>query len=684
MTGNESPTPGDYSYQTLIHEIGHALGFKHPGPYGGGIAPFLPGDVDNTQYTVMSYNTTHADMLSTGIYPGTPMLYDVAAIQFLYGANGTTRNGNDTYTFAIGELRFETIWDSGGIDTIDASALTEASVIDLRQGQFSSLRTLIAGSEFMGALGNENIAIAYNTVIENAIGGGGRDTLIGNDANNQFEGGAGNDTLEGGLGEDTASYSGLRSAYTLSRAVGTVSITGPDGSDTLSNIEILQFSDITLRLNSTASDFNGDGQSDILWRNAVTGGNSIWRSGASASEQSVTAVPDPNWKIVGVGDFDGDGKADILWRNSGTGANSIWKSGNSASVQAVAQISDQNWKVAGTGDFDGDGKSDILWRNSATGNNAIWKNGSNTNLQSIAALADQDWKVAGIGDFDGDGQSDILWRNSNTGNNSLWKNGSHTTVQSLTAQPDPNWKIVGIGDFDGNGRSDIVWRNSATGANSLWRNGDSSNLQSLTAQPDLNWKIVGTGDYDGDGRSDLHWRNSATGGESIWKGGNSTSLQAVVQLADQNWQIIDGLESGDLLQGGAGNNTLHGTLSNDILTGGLGNDTLTGGAGADQFNFNTAPNASSNLDTLTDFTPGSDKLALDDLIYTSLGANVEATELRSGAGLSTAADANDFLIYNSTTGALYYDADGVGGTAAVQFAVLTGAPTISSSDFLMA
>ena len=191
-------------------------------------------------------------------------------------------------------------------------------------------------------------------------------------------------------------------------------------------------------------------------------------------------------------------------------------------------------------------------------------------------------------------------------------------------------------------------------------------------------------DFNADGRSNILWRHSGTSNNVIWKSGNSATPQTISALADQNWQIIDGLESGDLLQGGAGNNTLHGTLSNDILTGGLGNDTLTGGLGADQFIFNTTPNAASNIDTLTDFAPGSDKLALDDLIYISLGANVDATELRSGAGLSTAADANDFLIYNSTTGALYYDADGVGGTASVQFAVLTGAPTISSSDFLMA
>ena len=87
-------------------------------------------------------------------------------------------------------------------------------------------------------------------------------------------------------------------------------------------------------------------------------------------------VADQNWKIAGTGDFNGDGKSDILWRNTSTGDNAIWKSGDAATCQQCAgHLADQNWKIAGTGDFNGDGKSDILWRNTSTGDNAIWKSG---------------------------------------------------------------------------------------------------------------------------------------------------------------------------------------------------------------------------------------------------------------------------------------------------------------------
>ena len=84
------------------------------------------------------------------------------------------------------------------------------------------------------------------------------------------------------------------------------------------------------------SDFDGDGRSDILWRNDSTGANAIWRSANSATPQTMTAVTNLAWKVVGVGDFDGDGRSDILWRNDSSGPNAIWRSGNLATPQTIA------------------------------------------------------------------------------------------------------------------------------------------------------------------------------------------------------------------------------------------------------------------------------------------------------------------------------------------------------------
>src|SRR5690348_17871971 len=87
-----------------------------------------------------------------------------------------------------------------------------------------------------------------------------------------------------------------------------------------------------------------------------------------SSSATLATVADPSWSIAGVGDFDGDGKSDILWRNSATGENAIWfMNGPTLSANSAVGGLDLNWSIAGVGDFDGDGKSDILWHNSTTG-----------------------------------------------------------------------------------------------------------------------------------------------------------------------------------------------------------------------------------------------------------------------------------------------------------------------------
>jgi hypothetical protein len=92
-------------------------------------------------------------------------------------------------------------------------------------------------------------------------------------------------------------------------------------------------------------DFNGDGRSDILWRNNQDGRNTIWQSANATTQQATTGVTDMAWKVVGTGDFDGDGKADILWRNANDGRNAIWKSGNAATQQVTTGVTDRAWIV---------------------------------------------------------------------------------------------------------------------------------------------------------------------------------------------------------------------------------------------------------------------------------------------------------------------------------------------------
>jgi serralysin len=132
---------------------------------------------------------------------------------------------------------------------------------------------------------------------------------------------------------------------------------------------------------------------------------------------------------------------------------------------------------------------------------------------------------------------------------------------------------------------------------------------------------------------------------------------------------------------GTGNslaNALYGNAGNDVLNGMAGNDTLTGGAGADQFVFSTTL-GQGNVDRITDFTANVDKIALDHTIFSALGIGA----LSDTAFTMDTQTADTRIVYNAGTGAVFYDADGYGGTSAVQFATLATHLTLSAKDFMI-
>jgi hypothetical protein len=200
-------------------------------------------------------------------------------------------------------------------------------------------------------------------------------------------------------------------------------------------------------------DFDGDGKDDILWHNAVTGESYIYfMDGKTIKpiEGFLRTVADLNWQIVGVGDFDGDGKSDILWRNRATGENYLYPMNGLAikpSEGFLRTVADQNWTIAGVGDFDGDGKSDIVWRNSSSGQNYIWPmNGTAIKPTEgyIRTVADLAWRIVAIGDYDGDGKSDLLWRNSSSGETYLYPMDGTTIKPSegfVRTVADIHWQV---------------------------------------------------------------------------------------------------------------------------------------------------------------------------------------------------------------------------------------------------
>jgi FG-GAP-like repeat len=267
---------------------------------------------------------------------------------------------------------------------------------------------------------------------------------------------------------------------------------------------------------ASTADFNGDGDSDILWRNSDAA-PAIWlMNGTSVSSMVALPQPPSSWHIVGTADFNGDGKADLLWLNSDN-TPSIWEMNGTSIISAIALPAPPlSWHLVGTADFNGDGKSDLLWLNSDN-TPSIWEMNGTSIITAVALPAPPpSWRLIGTADFNGDGKSDLLWLNSDN-TPSIWEmNGTSIITAVALPAPPPSWRLIGTADFNGDGKSDILWQNS-DGTLSIWEMNGTSIISAVgLAGPGPGWQLLGTGDFNGDHKSDLLFVNTSTDAVQTW------------------------------------------------------------------------------------------------------------------------------------------------------------------------
>ena len=520
--------------------------------------------------------------------------YSISALDLAIMAdNGVGTIQNDRFS-----VNFMKAFNGGsGTDTVDFLSATSAIVFSLAtpgpqvtSGMGSV--TLVGIENLIGSAYDDTLTGdgAVNTLSgadgnDLLLGGGSSDTLHGEAGADILQGGNGNDLLIGGGGADTFrdTSTGLNGDTILDFRVGDrivitdASLAGflasiADGKLTFTggsiNLGSGRYGDLSfaaaagggvqlqlITWSPTArNDFNGDGRSDILWRD-TSGTITNWlgqaNGGFAGNNANLFTNVDPSWTLARTGDFNGDGRADVLWRHT-SGLVTDWLGqANGGFVPNNANLFtsvDVSWKIVGTGDFNGDGRDDVLFRHSS-GLLTDWlgqANGAlNPNNANLFVNVDSSWAVVATGDFNGDGRDDVLFRHS-SGLLTDWlgqANGGLSPNANLFTSVDPSWKVIGAGDFNGDGRDDILWRHSS-GALTNWlgqaNGGFVANNANALSQSDNSWHVVGIGDYNGDGRDDLAWRHDS-GAFSEWlgqaTGGFASNHGIAANQVATSWQV---------------------------------------------------------------------------------------------------------------------------------------------------
>ena len=567
--------------------------------------------------------------------------------------------GNDTYVVdSTGDVVTEAV--SAGTDTVSSSVTY----------------TLSANVENLTLTGTAGINGTGNTLAN---------FMIGSTGNNIISGGAGNDTMQGGAGNDT---------YVVD-STGDVVIENPDeGTDTISSsVTCTLGSNIENLALAGAAAINGTGNSlaNILAGNS---GNNILDGGVGN---------DTMQGGVGNDTYIVDSTGDVVTEATSAGTDTV-----QSSVTYTLGVNIENLTLTGATAINGTGN---ILDNLVTGNTGNNNLSGGLGNDTLDGGVGNDTMQGGGGDdtFIVDSVSDVVTEATSAGTDTVLSSVTYTLAANIE-----NLTLTGIAAINGTGNilDNVILGNSGNnildggaGTDSI-NGGEGSDLYLVglaahhAAAEFADTGVTGSDEvrFTSAAASTLKLYAGDTGIEKVVIGTGiaaaavttaTTALNVdATEVTSALWIIgnagansLTGTGSNDTLDGGAGNDSLTGGNGDDFLIGGNGNDTLTGGNGNDHFVFNFAPNATTNKDTIIDFEPGTDELQFSKAIFTKLGSVGELTAAEFWSG-TAARDTSDRIIYNESTGALYYDADGTGAIAAVQVAIIGTAthPVLQNTD----